>query len=177
MILLLENNIRGGMTSVTGNRYIKSYENKKILYKDANNLYGWFMSEYLTYDEIEFDRNVKLEKTLKTTDNSDIGYFIEVDSKYLDNIKEKTKHFPFAREIKKINPDDFSDYMKETKPDAYAQTKKLTCDCSDKMKYLVHYRMFKFYIRHGMVIDKVHDIISFKQSKWLEESINFNTQK
>ena len=28
-----------------------------------------------------------------------------------------------------------------------------------------------------MVIDKVHEIISFKQSKWLENYINFNTQK
>ena len=37
--------------------------------------------------------------------------------------------------------------------------------------------MLKFYIRHGMVIDKVHEIISFKQSKWLETYINFNTQK
>ena len=37
--------------------------------------------------------------------------------------------------------------------------------------------MLKFYIRHGMIIDKVHEIISFKQSKWLEKYINFNTQK
>ena len=28
-----------------------------------------------------------------------------------------------------------------------------------------------------MIVDKVHDIISFKQSKWLEKYINFNTQK
>ena len=31
MILLLENNIRGGISSVMGDRYIKSNENKKIL--------------------------------------------------------------------------------------------------------------------------------------------------
>ena len=40
MILLLENNIRGGISSVMGGRYVKSDENKKILYIDANNLYG-----------------------------------------------------------------------------------------------------------------------------------------
>ena len=28
-----------------------------------------------------------------------------------------------------------------------------------------------------MIVDKVHDIISFKQSRWLEKYINFNTQK
>ena len=37
--------------------------------------------------------------------------------------------------------------------------------------------MLKFYVRHGMVVDKIHEIISFKQSKWLEKFINFNTQK
>ena len=37
--------------------------------------------------------------------------------------------------------------------------------------------MLKFYVRHGMVVDKTHEIISFKQSKWLEKYINFNTQK
>ena len=37
--------------------------------------------------------------------------------------------------------------------------------------------MLKFYVRHGMVVDKIHEIISFKQSKWLEKYINFNTQK
>ena len=102
MILLLEKNIRGGISSVMGDRYVKSNENKKILYKDANNLYGWAMSEYLPYDEIEFDRNVRLEDILNTADDSDIGYFIEVDLKYPDNMKEKTKHFPFAPEKKLI---------------------------------------------------------------------------
>ena len=127
------------------------------------------MSEYLPYDEILFDKNNKLEDILNTPDDSDIVYFIDVHLKYPDNIKEKTKHFPLAPENKKINPDDFSDYMKEIKRDTYTQTKKLTCDWSDKKNYLVHYRMLKFYARHGMVVDKGHEIITFKQSKWLEK--------
>ena len=86
------------------------------------------MSEPLPYDEIKFDNNVKLEDILNTPDDSDIGYFIEVDLKYSNNIKEKTKQFPFAPVNKKINPDDFSDYMKEIKPDTYNQTQKLICD-------------------------------------------------
>ena len=47
----------------------------------------------------------------------------------------------------------------------------------NKKNYLVHYRMLKFYVRHGMVVDKIHEIISFKQNNWLEKYINFNTQK
>ena len=47
MILLLEKNIRGGVNSVIGDRYVISDENKKVLYVDANNLYGHSMSEPL----------------------------------------------------------------------------------------------------------------------------------
>ena len=93
MILLLENNIRGGISSVMGDRYIKLDDNKKILYIDANNLYGHSMSQYLPYDEIKFDNNVTLEDIINTPDDNDIGYFVEVDLKCPDNIKEKTKKF------------------------------------------------------------------------------------
>ena len=37
--------------------------------------------------------------------------------------------------------------------------------------------MLKFYVRHGMEVVKVHTVISFKQCKWLEKYIGFNTQK
>ena len=79
MILLIENNIRGDISSIMGDRYVKSDENTKILYGDANNLYGHSMSQSLPYDEIKFDKNVKLEDILNTPDDSDIGYFVEVD--------------------------------------------------------------------------------------------------
>ena len=183
LILLIEKNIRGGISSVMGDRCVKSDENKKILYMDATNLYGHSMSQMLPYDEIEMwhghpDKYWNwLEETLNTPDDSDIGYFLEVDLKYPDNIKEKTKHFPFCPENKKINPGKYNDYMKKIKPKNYTKSKKLICDWTDKKKYLIHYRMLKFYVRHGMVVEKIHEIISFKQSKWLESYISFNTQK
>ena len=106
------------------------------------------MSQYLPYDEIKFDRDVRLEDILNNPDDSDIGYFIEVDLNYPNNIKEKTKHFPFALVNKKMNPENFSDYMKEIIPNTYTQNTKVICDWSDKKNYLVHYRLSKFYIRH-----------------------------
>ena len=53
LLLLLENNIRGGTSSVMGPRYIESDENTKLLYIDANNLYGWAMSQYLPTGKFE----------------------------------------------------------------------------------------------------------------------------
>ena len=59
------------------------------------------MSEYLPYDKMKFGKNVKLEDISKIPDDSDIGYFFEVDLNYPDIIKEKTKYFPFRPENKK----------------------------------------------------------------------------
>ena len=47
MILILEKNIRGGISSIMGDRYVKSDGHKKILYKHANNIYGYSMSQML----------------------------------------------------------------------------------------------------------------------------------
>ena len=46
LILLIENNIRGGISSVMGDRYVKSDENNKIIYADATNLYGHSMVNF-----------------------------------------------------------------------------------------------------------------------------------
>ena len=53
LLLRLENNIRGRISSVMGDRHVQSDENKQILYIDAINLYGWAMSQYLPTGELE----------------------------------------------------------------------------------------------------------------------------
>ena len=102
MIPLLENNNRRSLRSVLCDRYVKSDDNRKILYIDANNFYGHSMSQPLPYDEIKFDKNVKLEDILNTPDDSDIGYFVEVDLKCPDEIKHRTKTFHFVLWIKSV---------------------------------------------------------------------------
>ena len=96
MILLIENIIRGGISSAMRDRYVKSDENKKILYIEATNLHGHSMSQMLLYDEIKFEKDNCLKEILNIPDYNEIGYFIEVELKYPDNIKEKTKIFPFC---------------------------------------------------------------------------------
>ena len=67
--------------------------------------------------------------------------------------------------------------MKKTKPEIYTKAEKLLFDWRDMKNFLVNYRMLKFSVRHGMVVEKIHERISFKQISWLEKGINFNTQK
>ena len=89
-------------------RYVISDENKKILYIDATNLYGHSMSQLLPFDEIAMwhgdpDKYWNwLIVILNTPDDNEIGYFLELDLKYSDNIKEKKRFFHYVQRIKKL---------------------------------------------------------------------------
>ena len=50
-------------------------------------------------------------------------------------------------------------------------------DWTDQKHYPIHNRMSKLYLGHGMILDKVREKNSFRQSKWLEKYINVNRQK
>ena len=100
-----------------GDRYVKSDKNKKILkqmliiYMVTRCLNHYFNMKNLKFDEI-----------LNTPDVSDIGYFIEVDLSYPNNIKEKRRHFPFAPENEVIPKDKYNDYMKKIQPKVYTKS-------------------------------------------------------
>ena len=64
MHLFIEKGMRGSISyiakrySKANNKYMESYdsseESKFIMYLDANNLYGWAMSQYLRYNEFKW---------------------------------------------------------------------------------------------------------------------------
>ena len=143
-LLLLEVNIRGGISSVMGNCFIESDENTKLLYIDANNLYGWAMSQYLPtgdfkkikfgcggdyeYDELLIDE-IK-EDILNTSDDNEYGYFIECDLEYPAEIK-KNENFPLCPHQTKADPEKFTTYMNSVKQPNYNPTEKLMCDLTN----------------------------------------------
>ena len=129
LVLTLGKIIRGGLGRVMGDRSALSVDNKKLLYMDANILYGHSMSQVLPYEEIEMWNDHpdlfmnKLEEILKTPDDSDFGNFNEVVLKYPDETKGKTRSFPFRPECKICKKIEFNDYMKNIKPDSHTQKK------------------------------------------------------
>ena len=49
---------------------------------------------------------------------------------------------------------------------------KLIPNLYNKTKYGAHYRLLKFYLSHGLVLKKIHTVISFDQEPWLESYID-----
>ena len=54
---------------------------------------------------------------------------------------------------------------------------KLVPNLQDKSNYVVHYRNLKLYLSLGMKLKKVHRVLIFKQSKWLNTYVELNTEK
>ena len=92
MLLMIEKNIRGGICQATrryaksNNKYMKNYD-KNNEYLDANNLYGWAMSQKLPVKGFKWVKKKKLstfnEDFIKKYDeDSSTGYFLEVDIYY-----------------------------------------------------------------------------------------------
>ena len=184
LLLLLENNIRGGISSVMGPRYIESDTNTKLLYIEANNLYGWAMSQYLPtseFEKLQLPEEYILDQIVEDLrfipDNNEFGYFIECDLEYPAEIKEKPENFPLCPYQTKADSNLFSDHMNSVKQPNYKLTEKLMCDLTNKYNYMMHYRMFKFYTNLGMKVTKIHCVYRFKQSLWLAKYIDHNTQK
>ena len=67
--------------------------------------------------------------------------------------------------------------MINNKPEKHKPTEKLIKDQTNKQRYFLHYRDFKFYMRHGIRILNVHTVFKFKQSPWLAECIKYNTEQ
>ena len=72
------------------------------------------------------------EEIINTPVDNDIGNFVEVDLRYPDNKKEKTKNFPFCPANKIIPKDKWNDHMKKIKPKKDTKAKTLLCDWTDK---------------------------------------------
>ena len=85
--------------------YDKNIESLYLMYLDANNLYGWAMSQKLPVNSFEWVEKLSEfdECFIKNYDeNSDKGYIFEVDVEYPKTFFNLHKDFPFLAERKKF---------------------------------------------------------------------------
>ena len=55
--------------------------------------------------------------------------------------------------------------------------KKIIPNLDDKINYVVHYRNLQLYLSLRMKVTKIHEVLKFKQSVWMKNYIDFNTEK
>ena len=116
MLLMVKEGIRGGICHTihrhakANNKYMKNYNKNKessyIQYLDANNLYGWAMSQKLPVNGFKWINDVSEidVKLLKNYDeNSPKGYILEADVKYPRKLHDLHDDLPIS--LKRIKID------------------------------------------------------------------------
>ena len=167
---MAEEGIRGGICHAihrhakANNKYMINYDKNKessyIQYLDANNLYGWAISQKLPVNGFKWINDVTEidEKFIKNyNEDSDKGYILEVDVKYPRKLHDLHSDLPFLSKRMKID-----------------KCKKLVCNLRNKKKYIVHIRSLKQALNPGLKLKKVHRIIEFNQEAWLKPYIDMN---
>ena len=169
MLQMFEHGIRGRITQVVhkyaaaNNPYIgdKFDPNEDTIYLqhlDANNLYGWAMSQPLPtggFRWVDVNPNEISELATRT----DKGYILEVDVSYPAELHNPHNNLPFMCETIEING-----------------VEKLVPNLRDKKGYVIHIQALAQALKHGLILDRIHRVIEFDQSAWMKPDIDFNTQ-
>jgi len=189
--LLIESSIRGGMATISNryskanNPYLDEYDDSKpttyIIYLDANNLYGHAQSQPLPVGNFRFlsEREVEELDLMSVKPDAPVGYIVECDLEYPEHLHDLHNDYPLAPEHMTVSQSLLSPFVanliESTRP--WIPTEKLIPNFYDKIKYCVHYRNLQFYVKHGLVIKKIHRILSFTQSPWLKSWIDLCTEQ
>ena len=192
MYQFIEKGMHGGVSYIANrygkasNKYMEGYDEKKpskyIMYLDANNLYGWAMSQYLPYGSFKWLSDEELNKIDlgKYKEDSRAGLVLEVDLEYPKDLHELRNDYPLAPEKVKVSKDMLSEYCNkilEKYKISFRMVNKLIPTLNNKKEYVVHYRNLQLYMDLGLKVTKVHTALKFKQSPWLKQYIHFNTNK
>ena len=190
MFQFIEKGMRGGISYIVNrygsanNKYMKKYDEKApskyIMYLDANNLYGWAMSQYLPTGGFRWMTEKQISELNKRKENSEKGIILEVDLEYPKELHDLHNDYPLAAEKVCVNKNMLSDYCKNIATKYNISTglvHKLIPTLSNKEKYVLHYRNLQLYLDLGLKLKKIHRVLEFDQSPWLKQYIDFNTQK
>ena len=162
------------------NDYVSKKQSTFISYLNMNNLYGLTMSKHPPYKEFKWLKNVDEFDVMSINEKSLTGSLLEVDLKYPDELHELHNDYPLAPRKVAVSDCMLSKYCREI-ADKYeikiGDVKKLILDLDNKTYYVVHYRNLQLYLSLGMKLTKIHRVQKLKQSDWMKNYIDFNTEK
>ena len=152
------------------------------MYLDANNLYGWVMSQYLPTGNFKWmtDKEISKINLGKYKADGKNGLILEVDLEYPQELHDMHNDYPVCTEKVKASKNMLSTYCKKIAEKyniSIGLVSKLIPTLRDKKEYILHYHNLQLYLDLGLKIKKAHPVLKFDQSPWLKQYIDFNTEK
>ena len=138
------------------------------------------MSGYLPYGGFKWLKNGDNFDMNSVSENSPIGYILNVDLEYPDELHVLHNNYPLAPEKLAIPYDMLSGYCKNIAGKyeiKVGDVERSTPNMGNKTNYVLHYRNLQLYLSLGMKLTKIHRVLKFKQSDWMKKYIDFNTEK
>ena len=168
-VLMIEKGIRGGNSNVfkrfakANNKYMKDFDAEKesrfLVYLDANNLYGWAMSQPLPVKEFDWMSEKDLQNWKNFVEEKGKGCILEVDLLYPKELHDNHNDFPLAPEILELG-----------------KVRKLTQNLRDKEGMVLHGRNLDLYLSLGMKIKNIRRGIKFQEKPFMKCYIDKNTE-
>ena len=95
---------------------------------------------------------------------------------YPSVLHRRHNDYPLAPERLTISESMLSPFQLEFPANQKKTSTKLAPNLRDKKNYVLHYRNLKFYFDQGLILNKIHKVLAFKQSPWLKTYIDYNTR-
>ena len=149
---------------------------------DANNLYGWAMSQPLPDGQFYWVPLAELEaiKWEEQKDEQEVGYILQVDLDYPAELHALHNDLALAPERVYVQNEWFSEKQVFLRAQYNLPrtdfNAKLIPNLMNKKKYTVDYRLLKFYIQHGMILRKIHRGVKYHQRPWMAPYIAINQE-
>ena len=146
----------------------KRCQSNYLLYLDANNLYGWAMSQELPTGDFKWEADTSYNWRNPPDER---GCIIECDLEYSLNTKFKTQKSPLAPEKLKIRKEDLSDYQLNclsVEDKKIGNVSKLILNLKDKEKYVIHYELLKYYEKLGLKVKKFTELFRLNKKHGLK---------
>ena len=138
-----------------------------ILPLDAVNLYGYIPCLPLPLCNFCWLASEEMENFnfLNIGADSEVGYILEVNLEYPDSCMDIHDDLPLYLQHLTLNYDDLSPYAKKLcvrlNLSSVYKCRKLIPKFLAKHNYIAHYLNLQFYIEQGLILRRIHKIMSF----------------
>ena len=151
---------------------------------DCNSLYAYCLSKKLPVGKFRWlEKNEISNFDIENTgSNTNLGYILEVDLVYPENLHVKHSDFPLAPIKKKIKYDELSPYNQNIQRSSdmknlFSNAEKLVQTLEDKKNYVIHFELLKLYLKLGLKLTKIHRVLRFEQRAFMKSFIEFNIDR
>ena len=183
MTRMIERGVKGGVCMATKNVVEANYPESKfgfdptkpesrLVMFDICSLYGTAMLEKLPHSGFKWLTPEQIESTDwgEIDTEGSTGYILKVDLSIPPEVQDMTQDLPFCPTQHVVKVDEISPFqmermeaLRDVVGKSFITQPKLLLTMHDKIEYVCHFKLLKYYLSKGVRLLKIHSCFSFHQ--------------